>query len=260
MIQNLKSNNDAPNKYPEVTNREVIELLGFRFPESLTESIIYGFSATPIDNHILISNNKVELNTIFIKVKNSIILTEFDLENNLSVSDNNSLIITLDNFWLNFKKLVDTFSFKVMKNLITFDNYSSIMKKSKVISKTAKIFNSAIGNECCFHHNVLVGCDDLQVINEPELMSIPQLGGVMLGNKVEVFNNSVIYRGCLGLTYIGDNVKIGTNSVIESDCYIESNVYIGNNCVIGRNSQIPEGIAIPSGTVIKPDTVINQSN
>ena len=72
---------------------------------------------------------------------------------------------------------------------------------------------------------------------------IPQLGRVIVQDRVEIGANSTIDRGALGDTVIGEGTKI------------DNLVQIGHNCRIGRNCLIA-GMAGLAGSTILEDSVM----
>lgn len=66
----------------------------------------------------------------------------------------------------------------------------------------------------------------------------PQLGGVVMGDRVEIGPNATIRRAALDNTVIGDGTKIGAF------------VNIGHNCIIGKNCLIVcQGVTGGSSTI-----------
>jgi len=88
------------------------------------------------------------------------------------------------------------------------------------------------------------------------LSAFPQLGGVVLGNDVEIGANSTIDRGALRDTVIGSgsrldnlvqiahNVRIGRNCAIAAQCGIAGSVEIGDFVVIGGQAAIAPHVTI----------------
>jgi UDP-3-O-[3-hydroxymyristoyl] glucosamine N-acyltransferase len=77
---------------------------------------------------------------------------------------------------------------------------------------------------------------------EEAILSIPQLGRTIIQDRVEIGANSVVDRGALGDTVIGEGTKIG-NLVV-----------IAHNCRIGRNCMIVGFVGI-AGSVVLEDNV-----
>lgn len=71
------------------------------------------------------------------------------------------------------------------------------------------------------------------------IVEVPQLGRVLIGDRVEIGANTTIDRGALGDTVIGagskiDNlVQIGHNARIGLNCIIAAQTGISGSCVIG---------------------------
>jgi len=90
----------------------------------------------------------------------------------------------------------------------------------------------------------------------------PHVGGVKIGNNVQVGANSVIDRGTIDDTIIGNNVKIdnlvhishncqiGDNTCIVAGAVICGSATIGKNCWIGANSTIMNQITVGDGVTI----------
>jgi UDP-3-O-[3-hydroxymyristoyl] glucosamine N-acyltransferase len=72
----------------------------------------------------------------------------------------------------------------------------------------------------------------------------PQIGRVEIGNDVEIGANSCVDRAALGVTHIGDGVKL------------DNLVHIGHNCRIGRNVVIAAQTGLSGGVVVDDDAVI----
>ncbi len=73
------------------------------------------------------------------------------------------------------------------------------------------------------------------------IIRVPQLGAVRMGNFVEIGANSCVDRGALGDTIIGDGTKI--DNLVQ----IAHNVRIGCNCVIAGRTGISGSCVIGDG-------------
>jgi len=92
-------------------------------------------------------------------------------------------------------------------------------------------------------------------INE-KCLRIPHIGKVLIGNNCEVGANSVIDRGSIKNTTIGDdtfvdnlvhiahNVKIGKRCIIAGQVGIAGSTTIGNNVTIGGQAGISGHLTI----------------
>ena len=78
------------------------------------------------------------------------------------------------------------------------------------------------------HAGAILGSDGFGFVADEKGRQVknPQLGGLILGDDVEIGANSTIDRGALAETKIGDGVKI--DNLVQ----IAHNVHIGDNTVI----------------------------
>jgi len=76
------------------------------------------------------------------------------------------------------------------------------------------------------------------------LRSIPHLGGVSLGEGVEVGEYATICRGVLGDTRIGHHSMIGHHVNIGHECKLMDNVRLAPHCTIGGGVQIQDGAVL----------------
>jgi UDP-3-O-[3-hydroxymyristoyl] glucosamine N-acyltransferase len=115
-----------------------------------------------------------------------------------------------------------------------------------------------------------MGADGFAFERHPtgELERFPHLGGVKLGNNVEVCANTNIARGSLSDTIIGDgtkidamvqiahNVVIGTNSEVTTGTIIGGSTIIGNMCWTGLNSTLKDNIKVGNNVLIAAGAVV----
>jgi UDP-3-O-[3-hydroxymyristoyl] glucosamine N-acyltransferase len=144
-------------------------------------------------------------------------------------------------------KIVKELNIRDLYGLQPRSDYHSILEKSEIVSKTAKIYNSIVGKDCSFHHNSFVGFEDFCPIKDPEtggLVMFPQLGNVIVGDRVSFHIGTIVGRGALGSTIIGDDTKI--------DSYCQ----IGHNCNIGKRCIIAAGSIISGSSTIGNDTAL----
>jgi UDP-3-O-[3-hydroxymyristoyl] glucosamine N-acyltransferase len=132
----------------------------------------------------------------------------------------------------------------------------------------------SVGAQCLIHSGVVLGSDGFGFAPSKEgYEKIPQLGGVKVGDKVEIGANTTIDRGALSDTVIakgvkldnqiqiGHNVKIGENTVIAGCTGIAGSTEIGSNCMIGGGSCINGHIKITDQVMLLGMTgVINSIN
>ncbi len=108
-----------------------------------------------------------------------------------------------------------------------------------------------IGNNCILHSGCVLGADGFGFAPDAgNWVKIAQLGGVRLGDDVEVGANTTIDRGALGHTQIGNGVKlddqimIAHNVVIGDCCAIAATSGIAGSTILGKNCTIAGGVGI----------------
>lgn len=96
-----------------------------------------------------------------------------------------------------------------------------------------------LGNRVILHASVVIGADGFGfAFDGTQSVKIAQLGGVKIGDDVEIGAGSSIDRGALDDTLIGNGVKI------------DNQVQIAHNCVIGDHTVICGCSAIAGSTNI----------
>lgn len=103
-----------------------------------------------------------------------------------------------------------------------------------------------IGNDCTLHNNTIIGADGFGYIPDPNfgLVKVPQIGTVIIGDRVEIGANSCIDRGTFGDTVIGEGTKI------DNLCQVGHNVVTGKNCIICGQAGIAGSVTMENGVVI----------
>ncbi|MDM3870272.1 UDP-3-O-(3-hydroxymyristoyl)glucosamine N-acyltransferase [Porticoccus sp. W117] len=111
----------------------------------------------------------------------------------------------------------------------------------------------SMGNQVTIHSGAVIGADGFGFAPDADgnWVKIHQLGGVVIGNRVEIGANTTIDRGALGNTEIADgviidnqvmiahNVKVGENTAMAAFTGISGSTTIGKNCTwAGRSGAV----------------------
>ena len=114
---------------------------------------------------------------------------------------------------------------------------------------------TVIGNNCVISSGVVIGSEgfgyyrDLHGNNEV----VPHVGGVHIGNYVDIGANTCIDRGTINDTVIGSYTKI------DNLCHIAHNVKIGENVFVIALSMIGGSSVLENGVYIAPGAkIMNQ--
>ena len=131
-----------------------------------------------------------------------------------------------------------------------------IIKDNVVINNNVVIEgNVVIGNDAIIYSGVVIGADGYGYYqnDKGQNIKVPHLGGVIIGNSVEIGANTCIDRGTLGDTIIEDNVKI------DNLCHIAHNVHIEKNASVIALSMIAGSVVLKENSYIAPSaSVMNQ--
>ena len=130
-----------------------------------------------------------------------------------------------------------------------------------------------IGRRAIVHAGAVIGADGFGFAPEADgsWFKIPQIGGVVIGDDVEIGANTTIDRGALDDTVIedgvkldnqiqvGHNVHIGAHSALAGCVGIAGSARIGRRCTVGGGSVILGHIAIADGVNISAGTLVAKS-
>jgi UDP-3-O-[3-hydroxymyristoyl] glucosamine N-acyltransferase len=109
-----------------------------------------------------------------------------------------------------------------------------------------------IGSDCLIQSGTVIGADGFGYANDRgNWIKIPQLGRVIIGNKVEIGACTTIDRGALDDTIIGNGV------IIDNQCQIAHNVVIGDNTAVAGGVIMAGSLKIGRYCMIGGASVIN---
>ena len=123
--------------------------------------------------------------------------------------------------------------------------------------------NAVLGARVIVHAGAVIGADGFGYVRGPAgYVKFPQVGGVEIGDDVEIGANTCIDRGSLGTTRIGNgtkidnlvqiahNVEIGERVVIASQTGISGSTVIESDAVIGGQVGMGDHARVQSGAII----------
>jgi UDP-3-O-[3-hydroxymyristoyl] glucosamine N-acyltransferase len=140
---------------------------------------------------------------------------------------------------------------------------AKIGANTKLWSNVSIYHEVVLGEHCLVQANTVIGSDGFGYANEKgEWIKIPQLGTVVIGNRVEIGSCTTIDRGALEDTIIEDNVildnqlqiahnvQIGYGTAMAGGTIVAGSTKIGKYCIIGGGTVINGHIEIVDGVTI----------
>lgn len=121
-----------------------------------------------------------------------------------------------------------------------------------------------IGKRCHISSGAVIGADGHGYFldENKRYKKIRHMGGVTIGDDVDIGANSCVDRGVLDDTTIGNNTKIDNlvqvahSVVVGENCMITGHVGIAGSCVIGDNCWISPKAEINKGVHIASDVMV----
>jgi len=121
-----------------------------------------------------------------------------------------------------------------------------------------------LGSRCEIHPHTTIGADGFSFAptKTGQLVKIPQIGKVILGNDVEIGANCAIDRAALTVTKIGNgtkfdnlchvahNCEIGENNVFAAGFKIAGSSKVGNNVMVGGDTSVADHVVIGDRIII----------
>lgn len=126
-----------------------------------------------------------------------------------------------------------------------------------------------LGKRCRIQSGAVIGSRGFGLARGPSgWEEVPQLGGVILGDDVEVGANTTIDRGAIGDTVLADgvkldnqiqiahNVQIGAHTAIAACVGIAGSTRIGARCMIGGGAGVAGHLEIGDDVIILGWTMV----
>ncbi len=134
-----------------------------------------------------------------------------------------------------------------------------------------------LGNRVIVHSGAVLGSDGFGYVRDPatgRYEKFPQMGGLEIGDDVEIGANATVDRGALDLTiigrgtkldnlvHVGHNVRIGEDVVVAAQTgfsgsiTVEDGAIIGGQVGIGDHARIEKGVILGSQCGVLPKKVV----
>lgn len=129
-----------------------------------------------------------------------------------------------------------------------------------------------IGKRCRIASGVVIGSDGFGFANQKGTWhKVPQVGGVEVGDDVDIGANTTIDRGAVdntviedgvkldNLIQVGHNVRIGAHTVIAGCVGIAGSTNIGKYCMIGGAANFAGHLSVADKVIITGMTAVTKS-
>lgn len=131
-------------------------------------------------------------------------------------------------------------------------NNTRLGDRSRLWANVTLYHEVTLGTDCLVQAGTVIGADGFGYANERgEWIKIPQLGGVTIGNRVEIGACTTIDRGALEDTRIADNV------IIDNQCQIAHNVEIGYGTAVAGATVMAGSLKVGKYCIIGGASVFN---
>lgn len=139
-----------------------------------------------------------------------------------------------------------------------------IGKRTRLVANVVVYPRVQVGARCLLHAGVTLGGEGLgfERGGDGRWHKLAQVGGLHIGDDVEIGASSNVDAGTMDPTRIGDGVKmdsevhIGHNVQMGAHSLISANSCVGGSTVLGERILIAGGAAVSNGLRIADDCVI----
>lgn len=141
-----------------------------------------------------------------------------------------------------------------------------VIGKAKIGANTVLMANITIyddviiGERCLIQAGSVIGTDGLGCTRDENgvLTKFPHLGGVVMGNDIEVGANCQIAKGSFSDTIIEDGCKMNGLCFIAHNCHLEKNVWITGDTMLCGSVHVGKNTTIFSNVVVRDQRHIGE--
>jgi UDP-3-O-[3-hydroxymyristoyl] glucosamine N-acyltransferase len=143
---------------------------------------------------------------------------------------------------------------------------------TRLVARVTLYPGTRLGRRCLVHAGVVIGADGFGIAQDRDgWVKVPQVGGVRIGDDVEIGANTTIDRGAIDDTVVedgvkldnqiqvGHNVRIGAHTAIAGCVGISGSTTIGQRCLIGGAVGIAGHLTIADDVMVGGMTLVSAS-
>ncbi len=147
----------------------------------------------------------------------------------------------------------------------------SVGDGSRLVAKVTLARNVRLGARVLIHPGAVIGSDGFGNAMTPEgWLKVPQVGGVTIGDDVEIGANSTIDCGAITDTIIEDgvridnlcmiahNVRIGAHTAIAAQTGIAGSAVIGKRCMFAGHSGTVGHVTVCDDVIVNGKTMVTK--
>jgi UDP-3-O-[3-hydroxymyristoyl] glucosamine N-acyltransferase len=149
---------------------------------------------------------------------------------------------------------------------------STVGADSRLAPNVSVLERVRIGARCIIHPGVVIGADGFGFAQDGgRWIKVPQLGGVVIGDDVEIGANTTIDRGTIEDTVIEDgvkldnliqiahNVRVGAHTVMAAMSGAAGSTTIGRRCMVGGGVVMTGHLSICDDVLFTFRSVVTKS-
>jgi UDP-3-O-[3-hydroxymyristoyl] glucosamine N-acyltransferase len=143
---------------------------------------------------------------------------------------------------------------------------------TRLVANVTLCRSVVLGERCLLHPGVVIGADGFGLAPaDGQWLKVPQVGGVCIGNDVEIGASTTVDRGAIEDTIledgvkldnqiqIGHNVRIGAHTAIAGCSGVSGSTTIGARCMLGGMVGVAGHLTICDDVVVTGRSFVNSS-
>ncbi|MEH6467515.1 MAG: UDP-3-O-(3-hydroxymyristoyl)glucosamine N-acyltransferase [Porticoccus sp.] len=155
---------------------------------------------------------------------------------------------------------------------VTIGDGSVIGDNCRISANVSIYHGVTIGDQVTIHSGAVIGADGFGFAHsQGRWVKIYQLGGVVIGSRVEIGACTTIDRGALDDTVIEDgvildnhvqiahNARVGENTAMAGCSGISGSTVVGKNCIFAGQSGVVGHVTICDGVHLTGGTIVTKS-
>ena len=142
-------------------------------------------------------------------------------------------------------------------------DHCKVGEGTRLMPRVTLVQDIVIGKNCILHSGAVIGADGLGFVWDGEQrVKIPHVGGVIIGDNVEIGANTCVDRATCGETVIGEGVKldnlvqIAHNVQLGDHTVIAAFVGVSGSATIGKRVMMGGQAAVRDHGVVGDDVVL----